>query len=256
MKKLLPLILLVPALAWAQSPFDGTWKVNLSTVQFAQKPDTFELKNGQYTCPTCIPSISVKADGTDQNVPDARGYDTLAVKQLDDRSIQSTRKLNGKVVSESVETVSADGKTLEVKFKDYPPEGEPVTGSVTATRVGSAPAVAHAASGSWRTTKVEGVSEPAMFMTFKVSQDGVSMSNRTGESYEAKFDGKDHPGKGDRAGGTVSLKRLGQNSIEETYKQDGKVVSINELTVTGTTMKMVFKDPRRGTTESVTAEKQ
>jgi len=256
MKKLLALVLLLPAAAWAQSPFDGTWKVNLSSAQFSQKPDTFELKNGQYTCSTCIPEISVKADGTDQKVPGAKGYDTLAVKQVDDRSIQYTRKLNGKIVSESTDTVSADGKTLDIKFRDYPPQGEPVTGSATASRVGTAPAGAHAASGSWRTSKVESVSEHAMLVTFKVTQDGVSMSNRTGESYDAKFDGKDYPVKGDRAGGTVSLKRLGQNSIEETYKQDGKPVAVNELTVAGKILKIVSKDPRRGTTVSYTADKQ
>ena len=95
-----------------------------------------------------------------------------------------------------------------------------------------------------------------MLVTFKRSPDGLSMSNPTGESYDAKFDGKDYPVKGDRAGGTVSLKKLGENSIEETYKQDGAPVAINALTVSGKTMKIVSKDPRRGTTESYTADKQ
>ena len=39
MKKLLALLLLVPAMLFAQSPFDGTWMTRLDTAQFPKKPD-------------------------------------------------------------------------------------------------------------------------------------------------------------------------------------------------------------------------
>ena len=256
MKKLLGLFLLVPMFAWTQSSFDGTWKFNLNDAQFAQKPDTFELKNGQYTCSTCIPKINVKADGTDQKVAGSKEYDTIADKQVDDKTVQFTRKKDGKTVSESTDTANADGKSLAFDFKQYPPQGEPVTGKGTMTRVGTAPAGAHAVSGSWKMSKLENVSENGMMVTFKGTGDGLNMSAPTGESYEAKFDGKDYPVKSDRAGGTVSLKKLSDNSVEETYKQDGKPISVNNMTITGKTMKLVAKDPRRGTTETYTATKQ
>ncbi len=256
MRKLLGLVLLLPLFAWAQSPFDGTWKFNLSSAQFPQKPDTFALQNGQYTCSTCIPKIAVKADGADYRVPEAKGYDTLAVRQVDEKTVQLTRKKDGKVVSVSTDSVSEDGKTLTSDFKDYPPQGQPVTGKVELTRVTAGPAGAHAISGSWRVAKVENVSEQALTITFKSTPDGLSMSAPTGESYEAKFDGKDYPVKGDRAGGTVSLKKVNANTIQETYKQDGKPVAVNEMTVQGNALKMVSKDVRRGTTTTVTAAKQ
>ena len=41
MKKLLFVLLLVPVLAWAQSPFDGTWKVDLSKAKLPKKPDVY-----------------------------------------------------------------------------------------------------------------------------------------------------------------------------------------------------------------------
>src|SRR4051812_8825105 len=146
MKKLLGLVLLLPMFAWAQSSFDGTWKINLSNAQLSQKPEQFQLKDGQYTCSTCVPKVSVKADGTDQKVSGAKAYDTLAVKQVDDKTVEFTRKKDGKTVEESTDTVSPDGKSLTFKFKGYPPQGEPVTGSGTSTRVGAAPAGAHALS--------------------------------------------------------------------------------------------------------------
>jgi hypothetical protein len=255
-KKLLGLLLLLPMFGWAQSSFDGTWKFNLDDAQFSQKPESFELKNGQYSCSTCIPKIAVKADGTDQKVAGAKGYDTIAVKQVDDKSIQSTRKKDGKVVNETTETAAADGKTLSFDFKQYPPQGDPVTGKGSMTRVGTAPSGAHAISGSWKMSKLEDLSENGMLVTFKGTGDGLNMSAPTGESYDAKFDGKDYPINSDRAGGTVSLKKVSDNTIEETYKQDGKPVSINQMTVTGSKMKLVAKDPRRGTTETYTANKQ
>jgi hypothetical protein len=256
MKKLLVLVLLLPMFAWGQA-FDGTWKINLSNAQLSQKPEQFQLKDGQYTCSTCVPKESVKADGTDQKVPGAKAFDTLAVKQVDDKTVQFTRKKDGKTVEESTDTVSADGKTLTFKFKDYPPQGDPVTGSGTTSRVGAAaPAGAHAITGSWKLDKVDTVSDNGLTFTYKASGDGLSMTSPTGESYDAKFDGKDYPVKNSRTNSMVTLKKVGPNHIIESFKEDGKVVFTNDETVNGSTMKIVSKDLRRGTTDNLTAQKQ
>ena len=50
MKKLLFVLLLIPVLGWAQSPFDGTWKIDLSKAKFPKKPDEYLLKDGMYEC--------------------------------------------------------------------------------------------------------------------------------------------------------------------------------------------------------------
>jgi hypothetical protein len=46
--------LLIPAMAMAQSPFDGTWKVDLKTAKFPEKPDVYLLQHGMYHCKTCV----------------------------------------------------------------------------------------------------------------------------------------------------------------------------------------------------------
>ncbi len=77
MKKSLSAILLLPILGWAaQSPFDGTWKIDLSSVQFPTQPTVLVLQNGTYQDSTS--RISVKADGTDQPVPEIKNIDTMA----------------------------------------------------------------------------------------------------------------------------------------------------------------------------------
>src|SRR5580658_5012630 len=104
MKKLLLLALgalLVPALASAQSALNGTWKIDMNKVDFPKKPDVFVLQNGMYACKTCTPPYDVKADGTDQAVSGHPYFDTIAIKVVNDRTIEETDKKNGKVVGTS-----------------------------------------------------------------------------------------------------------------------------------------------------------
>src|SRR5215469_17058209 len=110
------LVSLLPAFAMAQSAFDGTWKVDLSKVQMPAKPDVLSLKKGVYNCETCTPPITVKADGDDHAVTGHPYYDSVAIKVVDDHTIQETDKKNGKVVATSTIAVAADGKTALVDF--------------------------------------------------------------------------------------------------------------------------------------------
>jgi hypothetical protein len=50
------------------------------------------------------------------------------------------------------------------------------------------------------------------------------MSDPTGDSFTAKFDGKEYPFKGDPGIPGVSLKKIDENSIEETDIRKGEVI--------------------------------
>ena len=62
-------------------------------------------------------------------------YDTIAIKVVNDHSIEETDKKNGKVVANSTSTVSSDGNTLMFTFSDSSNTngGPPVTGKGEAT---------------------------------------------------------------------------------------------------------------------------
>ena len=83
------------------------------------------------------------------------------------------------------------------------------------------------------------------------------MSTRGG-SYGANFDGRDYPVQGDTAHGTVSVRRIDDDTIEETYKQDGTVIRVDRSTVSenGRSMRVKSVDQQRGTTMTYTAEKR
>src|SRR5262249_9042598 len=152
-------------------------------------------------------AFKVKADGTDQPVTGHAYYDTFAAKADGPDSITTTAKKGGKTVGGATFTVSADGKTLTQKWTDSGGT-ETASGENIYTRVGAAPKGAHAASGSWRITKSQNTSANARTLTYKSTADGMSFSAPTGQSYTAKFDGKEVPVAGDPGGGTVSLKKV------------------------------------------------
>ena len=256
-KLLLALVLLASATLFAQTPFDGTWMTKLDTAQFPTKPDKYTLTNNKYECLTCVPKVEVKADGTDQKVTGHPYYDTVAVKIVDASSVEIIEKKDGKVMYTDKYTLPADGKTLTDNFTDNSGT-QPVTGEITSTRVSAGPAGAHAMSGAWRTSKVNTISSNGLTVTYQGTADGLKMSDPNGNSYDAKFDGKEYPINGDPGRTMVTLKRIGNDTIEETDKRDGKVVGIYRMTVSsdGKQIHAQYTDKERGTTTSFTMEKK
>jgi hypothetical protein len=224
-------VLLLPLKAVAQNEFDGTWKFDLSKVAFSQKPDVMILADGIYECKTCVPSVKVKADGSDQVVTGDPYSDKMAVTVVSDHEIKLVTKKGGKVALEGTSTVSQDGRTKSDTLKVYPPSGPPVTGKGQSKRVVDGPGGSHAISGSWVTDKVQSMSDDAITLNYKVTGDAITMMNKTGESYTAKMDGSEVPYTGDPGVTTISVKLLGSRTLEETRRKDGKVIGVWTMTV-------------------------
>ena len=258
MKKILFVLLLVPVLGWAQSPFDGTWKIDLNKTKLPKKPDVLLLQNGMFDCKTCAPPINVKADGQFQKLSGSPYADMVKVTVVDDRHVNSESQRDGKPNGSLKRSVSEEGNTMTVEWTYYGnPTGGPVSGTNTMTRVAKGPAGSNAISGSWREAKSDVATADALIFTFKGSGDSLSYSTPTGQSYDAKLDGKDAPYVGDPGTTSVSLRRVG-DSIEETDKRDGKVASVAKMTVApdGKTMTILVDDKLQGTTATYKAEKQ
>jgi hypothetical protein len=153
------------------------------------------------------------------------------VQAADANSIHIITKKAGKPSGDSTRKVSADGKMLTIAGTSYPADGsQPYKSEVKFMRAAAGPAGSHATSGSWR---IQNINEDTAGLTtmWKVSGDEVSMSTPTGESWQAKFGGEEQPVKGTYANETVSVKKLGANEMEVTYKRDGKLYIVNKLTV-------------------------
>ena len=250
-------VLCVPAVSHAQSVFNGTWRVDMTKAKFSPKPVTFYIGHGWYHCVSCDTPFTVQADSKDHSVT-GQSFDSINVTIVNPQTISITRSKDGKVVSEQTRSVLANGKTLTVKTTAHPQNSsKPITFEVMATRDGIAPADVHATSGNWILQKASG-SENALLTTYKVTGDQITMTDPTGDTYTAKFDGQDYPVKGAYSYDAVSLKLVNPHTIQETDKRKGKVVETDTMTVSpnSKTMTIVATDPRDGTTSTYVAHKQ
>jgi len=257
-KLLLVSVCLASATLFAQSAFEGTWRLSPQSGQFGGKPDTFSLESGIYRCDSCVPKVDVKADGKDHKRTGSPYSDTISARAIDDHTIEVVMKKGGKVVGTSKMTASPDGNTLTTEWTFVAESGQSGNGTTISKRVAPAPQGANKASGSWQAEKLENASDSILLVTYKLVDGGLSMSDQTGDSYTAKLDGKDYPYKGDPGTTSVSLKKIDANTIEETDKRDGKVTYVTRMMVSpdGRTMKLETEDKLHGTTQKWEATKQ
>jgi hypothetical protein len=253
----IPLVLLIfgSSLLYAQSRFEGTWEIDMGTLHFSSPPEEYLLNNGRYQCMSCVPKVDVSADGTEQAVKGQPYFDTIMVEVLDPSSVKFAFKKNGKPTFACTETVSPDGKTMTEHFTEDPTASQ-LTGHALFTRVNDGPSGSHALSGSWEMQTVRNVSPTGPTTTYHVTADGVSVSAGP-VTFDAKFDGKDYPVKGDPTQ-MVSLKLIDDRTIEQTDKHDGKVmtVMVSQVSLDGKSISVTSTDKRRGGTMTFTAQKR
>lgn len=252
--------LLVPALAFAQSAFVGTWKMDIkNNLQMPSKPYRYLLADGVFHCQTCTPTYSVKADAMDHKVAGHPYYDTVSITIVDDHTVEVTDKKAGKTVISATFKVASDGLSETYESTDSSNSSSaPVKMKADLSRIGRLPSGAHAISGSWRAVKFEDLSENGLLVTYAMDGDNLKMTEPTGQSYSAPLDGKDSPYLGDPGQTSVSMKRIDDRTIDETDRRDGKVIGTSHLTVSadGRTMTVAWHDLLQGSTGSYTNIKQ
>jgi hypothetical protein len=102
------------------------------------------------------------------------------------------------------------------------------------------------------------MSENALLATVKLEGDTFYFSDPAGQSYAAKLDGTETSWNGDLSNTLVSVKRIDQNTVEQTDRRDGKVVEITRITVSADGKSMTWSggDKAKGTAWQFTAQKQ
>jgi hypothetical protein len=135
---------------------------------------------------------------------------------------------------------------------------------IAAVALSVAAAAADQHSGTWKMNPAKSKYSPgpaAKSVTLKVESDenGIKIDadgtdgdgNPTHVQYDAKFDGKDYPATGLPNGDTVSVKRIGANTLQATIKKGDKVVMTvtSKVSTDGKTRTSTFKgkDAQGGT---------
>lgn len=129
------------ALVAADNPFIGTW--NLNTAKSKGTPGTMSKEStvvfeadgsGVKRTVTGIDadgkpinlSATIPWDGMEHKVDGPMGPAMVAVKNVNDHTVNVTVKVNGKVVSSGRSVVSKDGKTMTSTFTGEDPKGRKV----------------------------------------------------------------------------------------------------------------------------------
>ena len=246
--------LLLPAVALAGTGFDGTWKTNIESLKTTGKPMVLLLAGGEYTCVFCNPPYTVRADGAEHQVTDQAYFDTAQVTVTGPNSAEIVLKQGSKEVVRFSDTVSADGTTVTSKVTNHV-GARAVTDEFTAKRVAAAPAGSHPLSGSWQ--EQQHFRGDLGTVQYRMTAEGFQM-RWNGQSYDAKFDGKEYPVAGDPGKTTVSLKKTDDTTVEETDHRRGRVVDEIRLALAkdGNTITVIDKDIVHGQTVTYTLEKQ
>lgn len=245
--------------ATAASRFDGTWKYDIASQEVSKKPNVYLLQNGSYTCSTCAPVYTVKADGAFHKVGGNPYRDEMSIKVADARTVVMTTRLGGKPMLVATSTVAADGKTAANVFNDTSASnGVAVSGTATTRRVAAGPAGSHAVSGSWLDTTTGTVSDAGLLVTMASTGNTMKVTSPTGSAYTAKTDGTMAPVTGDRGWTSVSLKQSSPATMVETDYRDGKVIGVSTYTMAadGKTIHAALNDKLHGMTSAATLIKQ
>lgn len=121
-------------------PHVGTWTLNLEKSKYApgtapkSQTSVFATAGqGLKVATTAVTATGTSNteytatfDGKDHPVKGNPDWDTTALKRIDDRTIEFTRKKGGKVVQTARSVVSADGKTRTVTVTGVNAQGQKV----------------------------------------------------------------------------------------------------------------------------------
>ena len=225
------LFALLPAICAAQGIFDGTRKTEVSSIDFPAKPSVYVFKDGMYQCKTCATPVSVKADGKDQKIEGDPYFETLSVKIIDANHVEIVSKKGGKIVARSKYSVSTDKNSMLHEYaNNSSANAEVVKGTTSYARVAYDKTGTNQMSGSWKAIKAEKLSDNVLLVTYKSEGAVMNMSTPTGKMYMAKTDGTDAPFKGDPGTTSVTVK-IRKNTLEETFKRDGKAIGMTRMEV-------------------------
>lgn len=127
----------------AESPFSGTWSLNLEKSKLTPpypKGETVRVEaddkgikitdditdsQGQ----TTKLSYDAKFDGKDSPATGNPVFDSISFQRVNSNTLRAEGKKAGEVVADYTIVVSEDGKTTTVTFTETGPEGKPIKGS-------------------------------------------------------------------------------------------------------------------------------
>jgi hypothetical protein len=240
------LLLSLPALA--ESPFDGTWRLNTAKSHLAGDTMSYEdAGSGMLKYTDSDETYTFKPDGSSFTTP--MGTDRTFLKTGDD-SYTATSKKGGLLLRTVTIKVSSDGKTLMVESKGTKPNGDNFDNKFTYVRTSPGTGLI----GGWKSTVVK-LSSPNSLTIQTDGADGVTLTlSEVKATCQAKWNGKDFPATGPTVpdGLTLAVSKTGADGFKLVQKAKDKVIMIGHYRVAPDGKTMTLKGTNGQGTEPFT----
>ena len=242
------------ALAAANDPFLGEWKLNPSKSKLIDVMKVESVAGNKYAFDFGAGSAeTIAADGTDQ--PGIAGT-TLSVTVEGSDSWKVIRKKDGRILLTAFWKLSKDGNTLKDDYTEFGPDGPSSNVKYVYQRTAGTSGFA----GTWEGSS-ETVNAAIVLKVQPYEGDGLSFINASeGVTKNVKFDGKDYPNAGPNipAGSASSARRVNEDTLEMTGKFNGKITNTREIKLSADrkTMTMTVHVPGRREPDILVFERQ
>jgi hypothetical protein len=206
---------------WADSPFDGTWKLNTAKSQLAGETMSFsDGGSGTLKYADSDQSYSFKPDGSPFTTP--LGVERT-FKKNGDGTYTTTNKKSGFLINTSTWKISADGNSIAIDSRGTKPNGDTFENVTTYVRTSPGTDLI----GAWKSTDVK-LSSPNSITLQSNGQDLDLAISAVKATCHAKWDGKDYPATGPTVADNITLAvtRTGPDSFKLVEKAKGKVLAI------------------------------
>ena len=205
--------------------FVGSWQLDPSRTKAGSTTLSYEQAGDSIRATTPAGAYKFKVDGNEY--PTARAGEMITWKQVNQNTIETTSKRNGKIEAVATRVFSPDGKTASVTIKVI--RGTPTTVTGKMERQTDA-AGAHPLIGIWK-QRFEPPSDQAGRLTYTPVANGlhVRYEGMMPQEYDLLFDGKQRPV--EAAGGDLIARRIDDHTIEEQWTRDGKLFTTSTITV-------------------------
>ena len=222
----------------ANSPFDGTWKLNQEKSKLAGDTMSFaSAGSGSMRYTDSSETYTFTTDGKPVVTPFGS---TVTWKQSGKDSWESTYTRNGNLLATSTWKLSDDGKKLTLESKGTKPNGDHFNDKSEYARTAPGKGLA----GSWVSKEVK-LSSPNTLVITTNADGGLTLNiSDIKATVTTKFDGKDYPATGPTVpeGFTLALTKTGPNSFRMVQKLKGKPLSIGNYQAEADGKTMIEKD--------------
>ena len=215
--------------------FIGSWEIDPARTKLGAITTSYEQVGDSIRVTTPRGSYTFKIDGNEY--PTAVPGGTVAWKQLDKNTFETTSKRKGEVDAVITRVLSPDGKTIDVTTKLMGEKPRTVTSRMerqTALPAGN-PLI-----GTWKHAR-DSSSVQNMRLTYTPVANGLQVRYDAPmrQEYTLIFDGKEHEVTAAGGNDRLSVRKLNERSFEERWTRDGKLMTTSTITVSSDGQELV-----------------